>query len=74
MYELEENLSVVYDFICAIAILLAIYLGAALSILHDTVRKSIRVLLGRASQPHPDELSTPSTGPSASIQETGTTR
>ena len=73
MHELEENLSAVYVFICIIAILLAIYLCAALSILRNTVRESISLVLGRTLQPLAKDAGKPSTGSSAAIHETGTT-
>ena len=70
MQEVEENLAVVHNSICAIAILLAIYLGAALLILRDTIRQSIQVFLSPASQAQSDETTKPSAGSGASIQGT----
>ncbi|KRB87579.1 hypothetical protein [Noviherbaspirillum sp. Root189] len=70
MHEMEENLSVIHSSICAIAILLAIYLGAALLILRDTIWESIRGLLRPASQATPDEATKTVAGSGVSIQGT----
>jgi hypothetical protein len=70
MHEMEENLSVVYTFICVTAVLLVVYLGAVLLIWRETLWESVRTFLLPSLPVQPDEAGKSTPVPGNPIQGT----